>query len=130
MQLRFAHLADYAAQDPAGKLTLVGVFDIVWDQLQERPIPFPPCYLAGGITGSLADGTDHHLEIRFVDADEAPLMDPIQAQLKLQWRRKLPSGNTVIVGLVERGSGTLKAYLIRDMVTQLRENKLLPPGLE
>jgi len=47
-----------------------------------------------------------------------------------KWRHRTPSGNTVIIGLVEKGSGTLKPYLIRDMVAQLRENDLLPPDLE
>ncbi len=84
MQLKFAHLADYAAADAAGKLTLVGIFDIIWDQLKQRPVAFPPCYLAAGFTTSLAEGTEHDLEIRFVDADETPLMDSIKGKLKFQ----------------------------------------------
>lgn len=31
---------------------------------------------------------------------------------------------------VEKGAGTLKPYLIRDMVAQLRAHDLVPPGLE
>lgn len=41
MDLRFAHLADYASADASGKLTVVGVFDFIWDNLKQRPIPFP-----------------------------------------------------------------------------------------
>ncbi len=47
-----------------------------------------------------------------------------------KWRRKSPAGETVVVELVDSGGGTLKAYLIRDLVSQLRKNNLVPPGLE
>jgi hypothetical protein len=46
------------------------------------------------------------------------------------WRRKLGDGTTVVIGLVEKGAGSLKPYLIRDMVAQLREHRLFPPGME
>ena len=47
-----------------------------------------------------------------------------------KWRRKLADGNVVLVGLVEKGHGTLKPYLIRDLVAQLRANELVPKELE
>lgn len=47
-----------------------------------------------------------------------------------KWRAKLANGNVVLVGLVEKGHGTLKPYLIRDMVAQLRANGLVPKELE
>ncbi len=47
-----------------------------------------------------------------------------------KWRCKAPNGNTVVIGLVEKGSGTLKAYLVRDMIEQLRVNGLIPADLE
>lgn len=42
-----------------------------------------------------------------------------------KWRRKLPDGAISIIGLVEKGSGTLKPYLIRDMVRELRRSGLV-----
>ncbi len=47
-----------------------------------------------------------------------------------RWRRRLASGNVVIIGLVEKGNGTLKPYLIRDLIAQLRANDLVPADLE
>lgn len=47
-----------------------------------------------------------------------------------RWRRRFASGNVVIVGLVEKGNGTLKPYLIRDLIAQLRANDLVPADLE
>lgn len=106
MQLRFAHLADYAAADAAGKLTIVGVFDIVWDQLKERPIPFPPCYLVAAFASSLIEGAEHDLEIRFADADETPVIDTIKAKLQLQpFGPGYPLRAQVLIGF---GPGALK----------------------
>lgn len=47
-----------------------------------------------------------------------------------KWRRKLDNGNVVVIGLVEKGRGTLKPYLIRDLVAQLRANGLIPKEYE
>lgn len=46
------------------------------------------------------------------------------------WRAIAPSGTVVVVGLVEVGHGSLKPYLIRDMIKQLRTNNLIPGDLE
>ena len=40
------------------------------------------------------------------------------------WRWKSPSGTVVIIGLVDKGHGTLKPYLVREMIKQLRANGL------
>lgn len=81
MELRFAHLADYAAADPTGKITLVGIFDLVWDHLKARPVPFPPCYLVASFAASLVEGSGHDLEIKLVDADEKPVAPTLKARL-------------------------------------------------
>lgn len=47
-----------------------------------------------------------------------------------KWRIRTTQGNTVVIGLVDKGTQPLKAYLIRDMVAQLRANDLIPPDLE
>ena len=43
-----------------------------------------------------------------------------------KWRRRLPDGTTIVIGLVDSGSGTLKPWQIRDMVRQLRDHALIP----
>jgi len=70
MELRFAHLADYASADASGKLTVVGIFDIVWDRAGARPIMFPPCYLLAKFEASVAEGAEHEIDIALVDDDE------------------------------------------------------------
>ena len=42
-----------------------------------------------------------------------------------KWRRALVDGRTVVIGLVDRGSGPLKPYLVRDMIAQLQLAGLL-----
>jgi predicted RNA binding protein YcfA (HicA-like mRNA interferase family) len=49
------------------------------------------------------------------------------------WRRELPDSSepnghrTVNIGLVDSGSGTLKAVYVKQAMRTLRENNLLPP---
>lgn len=64
MKLRYAVLADYAASDPSGKHTIVGIFEMVYDVLGTKPVPMPPCYIAAAITANAAEGTAHRLQIR------------------------------------------------------------------
>jgi predicted RNA binding protein YcfA (HicA-like mRNA interferase family) len=42
-----------------------------------------------------------------------------------KWRAQAPNGNAVIIGLVDKGYGTLKPYLVRDMIAQLRQSGFL-----
>jgi predicted RNA binding protein YcfA (HicA-like mRNA interferase family) len=47
-----------------------------------------------------------------------------------RWRYRSRDGIVVIIGLVEKGHGTLKPVYIRDMLKQLRDNQLIPNELE
>ncbi len=38
------------------------------------------------------------------------------------WRGSSAAGKAVVIGLVDKGRGTLKPYLIREMVKQLRQH--------
>jgi hypothetical protein len=78
MELRFAHLADYAAADASGKLTIVGTFDLVFDRLKEVPIVFPPCHLIAVFAASVSEGSRHRLRVRFADSDEQDIIEPIE----------------------------------------------------
>lgn len=84
MELRFAHVADFASVDSGGKLTIVGVFDIVWDGAGARPIPFPPFYLVAAIEASIAEGADHEIEICLVDDDEVAQAGIIKGSIQLR----------------------------------------------
>lgn len=84
MELRFAHIADFASVDASGKLTIVGAFDIVWDRAGVRPIPFPPFYLVAAVEGSIAEGADHDIEICMVDDDEQTQGGVIKGNLQLR----------------------------------------------
>ncbi len=49
---------------------------------------------------------------------------------KVHWRLRPADGNAVVIGLVDSGKGTLKPYLVRDVLTQLRANRLIPADME
>ena len=42
-----------------------------------------------------------------------------------RWRRRLPNGTVVVVGLVNKGHGTLKPGYIRDLVKAVRDHGLV-----
>lgn len=84
MELRYAHIADFASADSGGKLTVVGAFDIIWDHLKQRPIPFPPFYLVAGFEASVAEGANHTFAIQLVDDDENPLSPTIEGPLQFR----------------------------------------------
>lgn len=71
MRLKYAHLADYASAS-GGKLTLVGVFANVIDQLKVRPIPFPQFHLVAVFEGHISEGTEHNVMVRFLNEDGQP----------------------------------------------------------
>lgn len=58
------------------------------------------------------------------------VLAPSQGGSHRKWRFKVSSGTVVVIGLVEKGSGTLRAYLVRDLVQQLISNDLVPKDLE
>ena len=77
MELRFAHLADFASM--MGKLVIVGIFDLVYDR-GARPIKLPQMYLVAAIDASIASGDKHRVEIRFTTADSQPAGDTVELQ--------------------------------------------------
>jgi hypothetical protein len=112
MELRFALLADYAAADASGKLTVVGSFDIVWDMMKQRPIPFPPCHLVAAFVASLIEGAEHDLEIKLVDADENPVAESITGKLQFRpFGPGYPLKSNVIIGF---GPGALTVPEVGD----------------
>jgi len=46
-----------------------------------------------------------------------------------KWRRLLPSGQTVYIGLCDNGHRELKAVYVKDMLRALREHHLIPADL-
>lgn len=55
---------------------------------------------------------------------------PTRSGSHRKWRLKTAVGNAVIIGLVEKGSGELKPYLVREMLKQLKDNDLIPDDLK
>lgn len=70
MELRFAHLADFATVDASNKATVVGIFDRIFCPPDASPIPLPPFHLIASFEASIAEGAEHRLEIAFVNDDE------------------------------------------------------------
>ena len=136
MELRFAHLADFASADSSGKLTVVGIFDIVWDRLGVRPISLPPCYLLAKFEASIAEGAEHEIEISLVDDDEKPYGSVIKGTLEFRTHGVgHPAQSHLLVGF---GLGALSVPELGDyhfrfkvagrVVGSVRLSALTPPA--
>lgn len=73
LALEYAHLADFVTQDQANKLIVVGIFSHINDNMRVRPIPWPGGVLVASLTASIADGSDHEIEVRLVDGNGQPV---------------------------------------------------------
>ena len=74
--LSFGHLCDYATLDANGKLLIIGIWDVVFDQMKARPIPLPSGFIVARLECSIADGSEHLVELAMVDEDEGNILDP------------------------------------------------------
>lgn len=70
IELKYAHLCDYACLGAREKPILVGVFDIIFAPVDASPINLPPCFFFAKITASIADGTNHSLSLVVRNEDE------------------------------------------------------------
>lgn len=82
MELKYAHLADYAAVGERGKMLFIGIFDRVLAG-PERPIQLNPFHIAGSLRAYVTEGTEHVLDLRLVNADGQERFNA-QAPVKFQ----------------------------------------------
>lgn len=85
MRLVYGHLADYAAVGANGKPTLVGIFGVAYPPPPATPdgrIALPRCFFTAALEASTAEGSDHIVEFRFLDADGRDVMPTLQAHIR------------------------------------------------
>jgi hypothetical protein len=82
VKLHYAHLADYAGVDSSGKLTIVGVFDTIWDRMKARPIPFPQFHIASVFDAKVTEGTDHRVQVQLIDQQKRTVLQRFDGQIR------------------------------------------------
>lgn len=85
MRLVYGHLADYAAIGANGKPTLVGIFGAAYPPPPGTPdaqLALPRCFFAAALEASTAEGSDHIVEFRLLDADGRDVMPLLQAPVR------------------------------------------------
>lgn len=117
MELKFVHLADYAAPGDKGKMIIVGIFDRLGAG-PERPIVMPPFHIVGAFRAHVPEGTEHGLEIRMVNQDGVEIF---KGQLPLRFvltpLRTLEANFTIgVVGLALPDVGEYAFHLFVDNV--------------
>jgi uncharacterized protein DUF6941 len=82
VKLVYAHLADYAGVDAGGKLTMVGLFDTIWDRMKVRPIPFPQFHIASVFEAKVTEGTDHRVQVQLIDQRKRTVLQRFDGQIR------------------------------------------------
>lgn len=82
MKLKYAHLADYAGADASGKVTIVGIFDRIYDALKGRPIPFPQFHIVAVFEARVTEGTDHKVQLQFIDQKKRAILQKFDGTIR------------------------------------------------
>jgi hypothetical protein len=83
VKLKFAHLADYAQAEASGKLTIVGLFGVIFDQLKVRPIPFPQFHIVAQFEAKVTEGTDHRVQVQLIDQQKRTVLQRFDGAIRL-----------------------------------------------
>ena len=67
MKVDFFHVADEAIVSREGKLSAIGILDVIWTQ--SVPAVYPKLALLARMSGSVADGSRHTVQLHFVSED-------------------------------------------------------------
>jgi hypothetical protein len=80
----FFHVADEAVISREGKLTAVGIFDLIWTA--SVPAVHPKLALLARVSGHLHEGSRHEMQVQFVDEDGALVWESPAGPLDLNPR--------------------------------------------
>ena len=84
MKADFFHVADEAIISREGKLSAIGIFDIIWTEAV--PAVHPKLALLARVSGSLHEGSRHDFQIHFVDEDGEIVWESHMGQIELHPR--------------------------------------------
>lgn len=87
MELRFALLADYAAVDGSGKLSIVGEFNRIW--ATKFPTRVEQVHLVVRFDASVSETEEHQLKIKILDEDGKSVI-PATPTMSMQFHAVLP----------------------------------------
>lgn len=78
IEIKYAHLADYAGLGANGKPIVVGIFENIFARVKtDEGYPVPLSYLLVAMTGSITDAGHHRVEFHLMDSDGEPVWSPI-----------------------------------------------------
>jgi len=94
MEVEIFSLCD-AATHAAGKLNILGAFDIV--AARKFPLVYPHCGIALRLRFDRTEEGDHKIRINFIDADGNAVMPPLEASVRVRFA---PSAQSVCANIV------------------------------
>lgn len=78
MELKYAHIADFAGEGAQGKAIVVGIFDTIFVGQGVQQITTAPMSVAAVIEAEVQEGSQHAIKMQLVDADGSPVIPPIE----------------------------------------------------
>lgn len=82
MQIEVFSLCD-AATDTAGKLNILGAFDMIL--VSKVPVVYPQCAVALRMRFERIERTEHKIQVHFVDKDGRNVIPPLESQMKVHF---------------------------------------------
>ena len=82
MQIEVFSLCD-AATDTAGKLNILGAFDMML--VSKIPAVYPQCAVALRIRFERIERAEHKVQVHFVDKDGRNVIPPLESQMKVHF---------------------------------------------
>jgi len=100
MKVEIFNLCDFAAADSVGKLTMVGVFDVLW--AREAPITHGLCALAVRIRfGKIEEGIKN-IKISLTDSDGRLMMPAMELQAPVRIDPDSPTAIGQVVSIISQ----------------------------
>jgi hypothetical protein len=98
MKVEIFSLCDFATSDSGGKLTIVGVFDVIW--ARQVPATHGLCALALRIRFDRIEEGLKKLKVSFIDSDGNPVMPAMEMQIQVQVPAYAQQANVQVVFLI------------------------------
>lgn len=112
MEVKYSFFCEAAATDSSGRLSVLGIFDII--NALELPAMYPHLTFVVAIAGHRSELGLHQLKINFIDTDGKPFLPPLELSFELT--RDRPNSNIILNlnNITFSHSGTYCADIVVD----------------
>jgi len=99
MEVKYSHICDYATNDAAGKLIVMGVFDNI--NAQSFPYTHPSFFYVAGLKFRPSESGNHKFAVMLLDYDGRKIIPPLEGEINV------PDGNKGTINLILNFGGVV-----------------------